>query len=447
MLIAGAVALVLSWVCHFFSSSPRQLGTNHPGISLRASVKSRQGEVIAAQEELQESDAMRGRGSSQWELDERRQKSERHKMEAIDARAYAAAASNSAHAEREARREWAKTKAVERQEQMEATYALQLKTARKKAKAAEDCFDRNVNCRKWERLGECKRNPEFMLHDCMVSCGVCVETFDPSAIVASREYHHSLSIADNEEAVKSIEVVASSEVAENMEVVKSMGVTERSVGVESADASGAGDRMVKNTKTAESSQVGKRTPNEAGIVKVAKVMEVAESLQGAAGNELTDRNRAEKTWGVTEERNAGSRDMEGDRVMHGGGTDSDDAPTIEKEVEAATEASTAEPGANEPDPASSSSSEQTTVPTEEPFDKEKLIAATHKPHEGASPTYYNYLLEAARHTAAAQQDKSCRDENTECITWQLSGECQRNPRYMLHACKAACGVCINHDEA
>ena len=35
----------------------------------------------------------------------------------------------------------------------------------------------------------------------------------------------------------------------------------------------------------------------------------------------------------------------------------------------------------------------------------------------------------------------CIDENRDCKGWQLIGECDRNPAYMLEHCRKACGVC------
>ena len=36
-----------------------------------------------------------------------------------------------------------------------------------------DCVDGSQNCAYWARLGECKKNPTFMLKTCKRSCGVC----------------------------------------------------------------------------------------------------------------------------------------------------------------------------------------------------------------------------------------------------------------------------------
>jgi len=35
----------------------------------------------------------------------------------------------------------------------------------------------------------------------------------------------------------------------------------------------------------------------------------------------------------------------------------------------------------------------------------------------------------------------CMDDNTQCAIWALRGECTKNPTYMLHHCRASCGVC------
>merc|ERR1712087_49320 len=37
------------------------------------------------------------------------------------------------------------------------------------------CHDNAGECSHWQRLGECWRNPEYMLNECKVPCGVCVD--------------------------------------------------------------------------------------------------------------------------------------------------------------------------------------------------------------------------------------------------------------------------------
>lgn len=38
-------------------------------------------------------------------------------------------------------------------------------------------------------------------------------------------------------------------------------------------------------------------------------------------------------------------------------------------------------------------------------------------------------------------DQDCEDHHSKCEMWADSGECQVNPRYMLHYCMMSCGVC------
>ena len=38
-------------------------------------------------------------------------------------------------------------------------------------------------------------------------------------------------------------------------------------------------------------------------------------------------------------------------------------------------------------------------------------------------------------------DGGCRDDHTSCGQWATSGECQRNPRYMLKSCRLSCKTC------
>ena len=35
------------------------------------------------------------------------------------------------------------------------------------------CKDNNKNCDGWAKIGECEKNPGYMLSNCMKSCGTC----------------------------------------------------------------------------------------------------------------------------------------------------------------------------------------------------------------------------------------------------------------------------------
>ena len=37
----------------------------------------------------------------------------------------------------------------------------------------DSCADNNNNCNYWSNVGECSRNPGYMLHHCKKSCGLC----------------------------------------------------------------------------------------------------------------------------------------------------------------------------------------------------------------------------------------------------------------------------------
>lgn len=41
---------------------------------------------------------------------------------------------------------------------------------------------------------------------------------------------------------------------------------------------------------------------------------------------------------------------------------------------------------------------------------------------------------------AVASEPGCRDDNAQCSTWASSGECERNPGYMLYWCRASCAV-------
>jgi len=58
-----------------------------------------------------------------------------------------------------------------------AEYDRLLQHARRNAASHrfQACHDTSDSCQSWQRLGECMRNPEYMLGECKVSCGVCVD--------------------------------------------------------------------------------------------------------------------------------------------------------------------------------------------------------------------------------------------------------------------------------
>jgi len=43
-------------------------------------------------------------------------------------------------------------------------------------KHAETCKDNDENCSGWADMGECEKNPKYMLSNCQKSCGLCEKT-------------------------------------------------------------------------------------------------------------------------------------------------------------------------------------------------------------------------------------------------------------------------------
>jgi len=37
--------------------------------------------------------------------------------------------------------------------------------------------------------------------------------------------------------------------------------------------------------------------------------------------------------------------------------------------------------------------------------------------------------------------ENCHDNDSQCPTWKAQGECERNPTFMLQACRLSCGTC------
>lgn len=42
----------------------------------------------------------------------------------------------------------------------------------------------------------------------------------------------------------------------------------------------------------------------------------------------------------------------------------------------------------------------------------------------------------------AERGEPCQDDNENCKDWSRSGECEKNPRYMLQQCRRSCNVCV-----
>ena len=41
-----------------------------------------------------------------------------------------------------------------------------------------DCVDENDNCQNWAKVGECDKNPNYMLEKCNWSCNACASGND-----------------------------------------------------------------------------------------------------------------------------------------------------------------------------------------------------------------------------------------------------------------------------
>ena len=53
---------------------------------------------------------------------------------------------------------------------------------------------------------------------------------------------------------------------------------------------------------------------------------------------------------------------------------------------------------------------------------------------------------ACDYATLVEEAMQCADTNAECASWAASGECQKNPRYMLSHCTTSCGTCESKRE-
>ena len=56
------------------------------------------------------------------------------------------------------------------------------------SKKKRPCVDRNPGCKKWADLGECPRNPSFMLARCSLSCGACDSSSAAAVYSKAKDY-------------------------------------------------------------------------------------------------------------------------------------------------------------------------------------------------------------------------------------------------------------------
>merc|ERR1712060_847033 len=96
------------------------------------------------------------------------------------------------------------------------------------------CHDKNGECPTWQRLGECMKNPEYMLSECKVSCGVCVdrdERPNANAMPATRNARETIAASSElptGDATAPPGTKPSWTVAQSAEVVESMEAVENS---------------------------------------------------------------------------------------------------------------------------------------------------------------------------------------------------------------------------
>ena len=50
---------------------------------------------------------------------------------------------------------------------------IEKKTIRLTVAGADNCVDNNDQCHGWASIGECEKNPNYMLNNCKLSCNVC----------------------------------------------------------------------------------------------------------------------------------------------------------------------------------------------------------------------------------------------------------------------------------
>ena len=53
----------------------------------------------------------------------------------------------------------------------------------------DSCADNNNNCNYWSNVGECSRNPGYMLHHCKKSCGLCTGKWEDCATMKCPEWY------------------------------------------------------------------------------------------------------------------------------------------------------------------------------------------------------------------------------------------------------------------
>eukprot|EP00591_Stephanopyxis_turris_P012998 CAMPEP_0195530124 /NCGR_PEP_ID=MMETSP0794_2-20130614/32903_1 /TAXON_ID=515487 /ORGANISM="Stephanopyxis turris, Strain CCMP 815" /LENGTH=195 /DNA_ID=CAMNT_0040661553 /DNA_START=198 /DNA_END=785 /DNA_ORIENTATION=- len=57
--------------------------------------------------------------------------------------------------------------------QFSSKYTTDTEEDRKNSNSPEGCIDGDSGCEEWAKMGECKKNPTYMLDNCKLSCDAC----------------------------------------------------------------------------------------------------------------------------------------------------------------------------------------------------------------------------------------------------------------------------------
>ena len=74
----------------------------------------------------------------------------------------------------------------------------------------------------------------------------------------------------------------------------------------------------------------------------------------------------------------------------------------------------------------------------------RYVATAHFTVSGIQPSSGGTPAKVERKIYTIQdeeEDRPCADKTTACVKWAASGECAKNPKYMLDACAKSCGNC------
>ena len=310
----------------------------------------------------------------------------------------------------------------------------------------ELCEDQNMNCAGWAGMGECESSPQYMMQFCKMSCGVCrvndnkntqvtsetISTISPvtmyvPSVVTTASLATTIAPAQTSTpgvtSTGSIEnaTTLSAEIITNNDA--STTTTHTSIDPSSSgnenDISGSGECRDDNDNCPAWAKAGECSLHSAFMLHFCKVSCGMCDDTEEAQNEITEMPIAEVLQ-MTEFT----------------------PTTIVPSTPTTTTTTTVTP--------TTSTAVQTTI---HDLTTQAMVQPTQNNEQISTTQHLRPVEENNRDNESESTDiidaiiaSSCMDENINCPTWAMAGECSLHPAFMKHFCKRSCRECSDSNE-